>query len=139
MFCIMPTSPNAQFYIMPTSPHAEFYIMPTLFLTGFFFGRTSLIKLSPKKTWEGFLGAFVSTVVFAFIVSHSFVQRISLTIYHPSLPPPPRTITLVLLCAGTIRLLCLCKFSAALLSVLYPHMNILGLEIKISVVVDHGG
>ena len=39
------------------------------FLPGFFFGRTRLIKLSPKKTWEGFLGAFVSTVLFGFIVS----------------------------------------------------------------------
>ena len=36
---------------------------------GFFFGRTRLIKLSPKKTWEGFLGAFVSTVIFGICVS----------------------------------------------------------------------
>ncbi len=28
---------------------------------GFFFGRTPLIKLSPKKTWEGFLGGCVGT------------------------------------------------------------------------------
>jgi phosphatidate cytidylyltransferase len=27
---------------------------------GFFFGRTPLIKLSPKKTWEGFVGGGVS-------------------------------------------------------------------------------
>lgn len=37
---------------------------------GFFFGRTRLIKLSPKKTWEGFLGAFVSTVLFGFVFSY---------------------------------------------------------------------
>lgn len=30
---------------------------------GFFFGRTPLIKLSPKKTWEGFLGGCVGTGV----------------------------------------------------------------------------
>ena len=28
---------------------------------GFFFGRTPLIQLSPKKTWEGFLGGCVGT------------------------------------------------------------------------------
>lgn len=36
---------------------------------GFFLGRTPLIKLSPKKTWEGFLGAFFSTVLFGFFLS----------------------------------------------------------------------
>ncbi|KAK9823657.1 hypothetical protein WJX72_004460 [[Myrmecia] bisecta] len=33
------------------------------YLAGFFFGQTPLIKLSPKKTWEGFLGGLVTTVV----------------------------------------------------------------------------
>ena len=32
------------------------------YLAGFFFGRTPLIKLSPKKTWEGFIGGFLGTV-----------------------------------------------------------------------------
>ena len=36
---------------------------------GFFFGKTPLIKLSPKKTWEGFIGASVATVISAFVVS----------------------------------------------------------------------
>ena len=36
---------------------------------GFFFGRTPLIKLSPKKTWEGFIGASVTTIFSAFLVS----------------------------------------------------------------------
>ncbi|KAL4435606.1 hypothetical protein ABPG77_002569 [Micractinium sp. CCAP 211/92] len=35
------------------------------YLAGFFFGRTPLIKLSPKKTWEGFLGGCVGTVIAA--------------------------------------------------------------------------
>ncbi|XP_077571674.1 phosphatidate cytidylyltransferase 1 [Stigmatopora nigra] len=39
------------------------------YLFGFFFGRTPLIKLSPKKTWEGFIGGYFSTVVFGFILS----------------------------------------------------------------------
>ncbi|KAK4275398.1 hypothetical protein QN277_018488 [Acacia crassicarpa] len=33
---------------------------------GFFFGRTPLIKLSPKKTWEGFIGASVATMIASF-------------------------------------------------------------------------
>ncbi|KAK6124777.1 hypothetical protein DH2020_041467 [Rehmannia glutinosa] len=36
---------------------------------GFFFGKTPLIKLSPKKTWEGFIGGSVATVVSAFLNS----------------------------------------------------------------------
>jgi phosphatidate cytidylyltransferase len=37
---------------------------------GFFFGRTPLIKLSPKKTWEGFIGASVTTVLSGFVVAY---------------------------------------------------------------------
>jgi phosphatidate cytidylyltransferase len=36
---------------------------------GFFFGRTKLIKLSPKKTWEGFMGGAFSTILFGFLLS----------------------------------------------------------------------
>uniref|UniRef100_A0A8C5J0K7 Phosphatidate cytidylyltransferase n=1 Tax=Junco hyemalis TaxID=40217 RepID=A0A8C5J0K7_JUNHY len=39
------------------------------YMFGFFFGRTPLIKLSPKKTWEGFIGGFFSTVLFGLLVS----------------------------------------------------------------------
>lgn len=39
------------------------------YMFGFFFGRTQLIKLSPKKTWEGFIGGAFSTLIFAFILS----------------------------------------------------------------------
>ena len=31
-------------------------------LYGFFFGRTPLISLSPKKTWEGFIGGMLVTL-----------------------------------------------------------------------------
>ncbi|RLN22220.1 phosphatidate cytidylyltransferase [Panicum miliaceum] len=37
------------------------------YLFGFFLGRTPLIKLSPKKTWEGFIGASVTTIISAFL------------------------------------------------------------------------
>ncbi|KAK9704637.1 phosphatidate cytidylyltransferase [Basidiobolus ranarum] len=39
------------------------------YIFGFFFGRTPLIKLSPKKTVEGFIGGWISTVIFAFMFS----------------------------------------------------------------------
>ncbi|KAI7746511.1 hypothetical protein M8C21_026249 [Ambrosia artemisiifolia] len=47
------------------------------YIFGFFFGKTPLIKLSPKKTWEGFIGASVTTIISAFLVS------INLPIYFP--------------------------------------------------------
>nr|ANM86845.1 CDP-DAG synthase [Stygiella incarcerata] len=39
------------------------------YLFGFFMGRTPLIKLSPKKTWEGFIGGLFSTMVGAFFLA----------------------------------------------------------------------
>ncbi|KAI3717916.1 hypothetical protein L1987_69838 [Smallanthus sonchifolius] len=37
---------------------------------GFFFGKTPLIKLSPKKTWEGFIGASITTIISAFLLAN---------------------------------------------------------------------
>lgn len=34
------------------------------YICGITFGRTPLIKISPKKTWEGFLGAWFFTILF---------------------------------------------------------------------------
>jgi phosphatidate cytidylyltransferase len=34
------------------------------YLVGITFGRTQLIKISPKKTVEGFVGAWVLTIIF---------------------------------------------------------------------------
>eukprot|EP00897_Mesotaenium_endlicherianum_P005999 jgi/Mesen1/5427/ME000027S04802 len=39
------------------------------YVFGVLFGRTPLIKLSPKKTWEGFIGASVTTVIAAFLLA----------------------------------------------------------------------
>lgn len=36
---------------------------------GIFFGRTPLIKLSPKKTWEGFFGGLLITVLAAWMLA----------------------------------------------------------------------
>ncbi|KAL3812518.1 hypothetical protein ACJIZ3_013786 [Penstemon smallii] len=40
------------------------------YIFGFFFGKTPLIKLSPKKTWEGFIGASVTTMISAFVLAY---------------------------------------------------------------------
>ncbi|KAG6423319.1 hypothetical protein SASPL_113712 [Salvia splendens] len=40
------------------------------YIFGFFFGRTPLIKLSPKKTWEGFIGASFATMISAFVLAN---------------------------------------------------------------------
>ncbi|KAJ2400610.1 phosphatidate cytidylyltransferase [Coemansia sp. RSA 2559] len=37
------------------------------YVFGFFFGRHQLIELSPKKTWEGYIGGGVTTMVFGFL------------------------------------------------------------------------
>lgn len=44
------------------------------YLFGFFFGKTPLIKLSPKKTWEGFIGGGVMTVLFGALLSYILSQ-----------------------------------------------------------------
>lgn len=44
------------------------------YLFGFFFGRTPLIKLSPKKTWEGFIGGGFATVIFGVVFSYFLCQ-----------------------------------------------------------------
>jgi phosphatidate cytidylyltransferase len=41
------------------------------YVFGFFFGRTPLIQLSPKKTWEGFIGGGFATVIFGLVVSEA--------------------------------------------------------------------
>jgi phosphatidate cytidylyltransferase len=44
------------------------------YMFGFFFGRTKLIKLSPKKTWEGFIGGAFATIVFSCIATSFLCQ-----------------------------------------------------------------
>lgn len=39
------------------------------YIFGFFFGKTPLISLSPKKTWEGYMGALFATTIFAWFLS----------------------------------------------------------------------
>ncbi|KAK9476299.1 cytidylyltransferase family-domain-containing protein [Lipomyces japonicus] len=44
------------------------------YLCGITFGRTPLIKISPKKTVEGFVGAWISTIVFGILLSHFLIK-----------------------------------------------------------------
>lgn len=37
-------------------------------------GRTPLIKLSPKKTWEGFIGGALGTMAASLALSYAFAQ-----------------------------------------------------------------
>lgn len=39
------------------------------YVAGFFMGRTPLIELSPKKTWEGFVGGLFITVIFGAVAA----------------------------------------------------------------------
>lgn len=43
------------------------------YIFGRLFGRTQLIELSPKKTLEGFMGGFVSTLAMALLVIIKFI------------------------------------------------------------------
>ena len=61
------------------------------YVFGFFFGRTPLIKLSPKKTWEGFVGGAFATIVFGLFVSllfssplPAFLLRFTAVLIHSS-------------------------------------------------------
>lgn len=47
-------------FVMPQSLVIVNDIMA--YISGFFFGRTPLIALSPKKTWEGFIGGSIFTM-----------------------------------------------------------------------------
>ncbi|KAL9114465.1 MAG: hypothetical protein Q9227_001546 [Pyrenula ochraceoflavens] len=44
------------------------------YLCGITFGRTQLIKLSPKKTVEGFVGAWICTILFGYLLTNVLMQ-----------------------------------------------------------------
>ncbi|XP_035907751.1 phosphatidate cytidylyltransferase, photoreceptor-specific isoform X1 [Anopheles stephensi] len=59
-------------FIVPVSMIVCNDVMAYMF--GFFFGRTPLIQLSPKKTWEGFIGGGFATVLFGLVASYFLCQ-----------------------------------------------------------------
>jgi phosphatidate cytidylyltransferase len=44
------------------------------YICGITFGRTQLIKLSPKKTVEGFVGAWICTILFGFLFTNLLMR-----------------------------------------------------------------
>lgn len=59
-------------FIVPVSMIVINDVMAYVF--GFFFGKTPLIKLSPKKTWEGFIGGGIATVVLGLMMAYVMCQ-----------------------------------------------------------------
>ncbi|XP_037069536.1 phosphatidate cytidylyltransferase, photoreceptor-specific-like isoform X2 [Pollicipes pollicipes] len=59
-------------FIVPVSMIIINDVMAYMF--GFFFGRTPLIQLSPKKTWEGFIGGGVATVLMGLLMSQQLAR-----------------------------------------------------------------
>jgi len=58
------------------------------YFCGRLFGRTPLIKLSPKKTWEGFIGGLLFTIAWAYFFSDYLAQ-------YPHLLCPEEEINLI--------------------------------------------
>lgn len=44
------------------------------YVCGITFGRTQLIKLSPKKTVEGFIGAWICTIIFGYFLTNMLMR-----------------------------------------------------------------
>ncbi|KAL2218270.1 phosphatidate cytidylyltransferase [Thermoascus aurantiacus ATCC 26904] len=44
------------------------------YVCGITFGRTQLIKLSPKKTVEGFIGAWICTIIFGYLMTNILMR-----------------------------------------------------------------
>ncbi|KAG0346610.1 hypothetical protein BG004_001282 [Podila humilis] len=74
-------------FLLPFATHHRFisftlYVIASLvvandiwaYIFGFFFGKTPLIKLSPKKTVEGFVGGWVMTIFFGMLFATLFLQ-----------------------------------------------------------------
>lgn len=74
LFIFVPTS----FFVSNIFDGIVWFLLPTslvivndigAYIAGFFFGRTPLISLSPKKTWEGFLGGAAMTVAASWVLA----------------------------------------------------------------------
>lgn len=65
------------------------------YVFGYFFGKHQLIALSPKKTWEGYIGGAFSTSFFSIIVI--FLTRSWLLLFRPLMELRVQTHNLTLL------------------------------------------
>ena len=59
------------------------------YIVGYFFGHTPLISLSPKKTWEGYIGGAIFTLVFSLLLTSSLqnIPGILCPVYEPTIIP----------------------------------------------------
>ncbi|GJQ12619.1 hypothetical protein GpartN1_g4410.t1 [Galdieria partita] len=66
---------QAHFMVLNTRQGMIWFLLPVslvivndifAYLIGFFFGRTKLTCLSPKKTWEGYIGGGIATILFGY-------------------------------------------------------------------------
>ena len=51
----------------------------TAYVFGRLFGRTKLTKVSPNKTWEGFIGALFCTLIWGYLVCHIVLYLFNIT------------------------------------------------------------
>lgn len=66
-------------YVCGTYPFSNFAVPVAnirILIVGKLFGKTPLIKLSPKKTVEGFVGAFICTILFGIAVSARIASKL---------------------------------------------------------------
>ena len=68
------------------------------YICGIAFGRTQLIKLSPKKTVEGFVGAWIMTILFAIVLVNVMIRsKYFICPVNVSLPQIPGHICCILI------------------------------------------
>ncbi|KAJ3383267.1 hypothetical protein HDU84_003746 [Entophlyctis sp. JEL0112] len=81
--CLLLVVVQSQFIIKNIFEGLVWFLLPvslvicndiSAYVFGFFFGKTPLIQLSPKKTWEGFIGAFGTTIIFGFFFAGLITQ-----------------------------------------------------------------
>ena len=67
------------------------------YVCGITFGRTQLIKLSPKKTVEGFVGAWILTIIFGFGMTNVLMRNsyfiCPVNVSHPAPTLPVHSLT----------------------------------------------
>ena len=134
-------------FIVPVSMIVINDVMAYMF--GFFFGKTPLIQLSPKKTWEGFIGGGISTVFLGMVMSYFLCQFTFLTcpveysevtnsLNFSCVPPPVFLLTEYSLPPSVARIVGLFGFPESFL--MYPFVfHSIALSLFSSVIGPFGG
>ena len=97
MSCLVAT--NLMLYAADTTIEGQlWFTLPALliaindifaYFVGYFLGRHQLIAISPKKTWEGYIGSSFLTLIFVFYLSRFFegIPGITCRLRNPTLMP----------------------------------------------------